>query len=157
MNRDDRDVRLCDDHADGGVCPTCDRRTRVGFAVDCSNCPFATGGEPVLALVDHPALLAFEIRNGIDPVSPDSISRVERLHGDYEETVHGVDPLRASYTFRLHDADAGSGATSVDATDIAGDTDASGNVTDAGGNANTLTLEVDETLSVVDAHCRSFQ
>jgi len=140
----DRDVRLCDDHAEG-VCPTCDRRTRVGFAVDCSNCPFATGGEPVLALVDHPALLAFETRNGIDPVSPDSVTRIERLHGDYEETVHSVDPLRASYTFRLDADEEGDAASDAAST---GDTDAAGD-SDAADDSDAITLEVDETLSVV--------
>lgn len=99
----DRTVQLCDDHADRGVCETCDRRYAVAVRFDCTNCIFSTGGDPVVALAATTELFALLAGNGYNPVDPDSLTRVEAVHGEYEETIQSRDPLRATYTFAVDD------------------------------------------------------
>jgi hypothetical protein len=96
------DATVCDSHAPGaGFCSTCDRRYAVGVRVACTNCILATGGDPVVRLAATTALLSLLASNGYNPVQPEQPSAVERVHGDYEETVHSTDPLRATYTFAV--------------------------------------------------------
>jgi hypothetical protein len=93
---------VCEDHEVGeGPCSNCGGRYTVGVRAACTNCILVTGGDPVVALAAHTDLLALLAANGHNPVAPDDIGAVEQVHGDYEETVHATDPLRATYTFSL--------------------------------------------------------
>ncbi|MFB6193550.1 MAG: winged helix-turn-helix domain-containing protein [Halobaculum sp.] len=97
----DRSVSVCDDHESEGVCGTCDGRYAVTATFDCTNCIHSTGGDPIVALAATTELFALLAGNGYNPVDPDSLTRVEAVHGGYEETIHSRDPLRADYTFAV--------------------------------------------------------
>lgn len=91
---------VCGTHdAADGPCRECGGRYVVGAAAACTNCILETGGEPLVALAANTDLLALLAANGYNPVDPEHIHPVEAVHGEYEETVHATDPLRATYTF----------------------------------------------------------
>lgn len=98
------ETELCEDHDPaGGLCEACDGRYALSARAACTNCILETGGEPVVGLVAETELLALLTGEGLNPVSPESIHRVEAVHGDYEETVLSREPLRARYTFAAGD------------------------------------------------------
>lgn len=98
------ETELCEDHDAGdGLCEACDGRYALSAQVACTNCILETGGEPVVGLVAETELLALLTGNGLNPVSPASVHRVETVHGDYEETVLSREPLRVRYTFAVGD------------------------------------------------------
>jgi DNA-binding transcriptional ArsR family regulator len=93
---------VCEAHdADDGPCRECGGRYVVGVTAACTNCILETGGEPLVALAANTDLLALLTANGHNPVDPEAIHRVERVHSEYDETVHRTDPLRATYTFSV--------------------------------------------------------
>jgi len=95
---------LCEDHDAGdGLCDACDGRYALSARVACTNCILETGGEPVVGLVAETELLALLTGEGLNPVNPASVHRMEAVHGDYEETVLSREPLRARYTFAVGD------------------------------------------------------
>jgi|APHM01.1.fsa_nt_gi hypothetical protein len=94
------ETELCESHdSDGDICPQYDDRFALSVAVACTNCILQTGGEPVVALAAETDLLALLTETDRNPVSPETIHRVEAVHGDYEEEVISPAPLRARYTF----------------------------------------------------------
>lgn len=100
----ERSVSTCEDHdATGGLCEQCDRRHAVYLTVHCTNCNFDSAGGFVLGLVAETELLSFLTDHGINPVSPDSIVRISRVHEDYDEDLLGTDPFEARFTFAVDD------------------------------------------------------
>jgi len=98
------ETTLCEDHDAGeGLCEACDGRYALSARAACTNCILVTGGEPVVGLVAETELLALLTDEGLNPISPASIHRVEAVHGDYEETVLSREPLRVRYTFAAGD------------------------------------------------------
>jgi len=92
-------ARVCEDHdAAEGRCPTCDNRYAVGHSIRCTNCPFFQSGVFAVALVGNTALLDFLTDHGVNPIAPAS-ERFNEVVMDYEEEVHGTDPLEATFTF----------------------------------------------------------
>ncbi|MEF8776502.1 MAG: helix-turn-helix domain-containing protein [Haloarculaceae archaeon] len=92
-------VNLCQDHDRAAdLCPTCGNRYEVGHYIRCTNCPFSQAGVFSLALLGNQELLDFLTTHGINPISPDS-ERLNEVIMDYEEEVHGRDPLDARFTF----------------------------------------------------------
>jgi DNA-binding transcriptional ArsR family regulator len=95
---------LCADHDAGdGLCDRCESAKAVNIGADCTNCIFHGGGAFVVRLVADPHLLAFLTDHGLDPIAPSEPHRVNRVHTDYEETVHSTDPFRATFTFAIDD------------------------------------------------------
>jgi hypothetical protein len=101
----DESVSVCEDHAVEGVCERCGNRHAVQFHANCPNCINDLHGPFVLKLVADTHLLAFLTTHDLDPVAPSraSISAVDRVHMDYEEEVHAVEPFEARFTFCLDD------------------------------------------------------
>ncbi|MFC7076652.1 winged helix-turn-helix domain-containing protein [Haloarcula halophila] len=96
------EVFPCEDHdADGGVCERCESANAVNLGVDCTNCLFRGGGAFVIKLVSDPHLLAFLTDHGLDPIVPSDPHRVDRVHTEYEETIHSTEPFRAEFTFAV--------------------------------------------------------
>ncbi len=95
-------LSVCPDHdAAGGRCETCGTDLRIRTGVACPNCTYSTGGAASLRLVATTEMLSFLVDHGINPVSPASISRINGVHGDYEERLLSRDPFRARFVFDL--------------------------------------------------------
>jgi hypothetical protein len=94
------DISVCEDHdAGNGACETCGDRYAAAVGVDCTNCVFRSGGVLVIVLLENPDLLSFLLEHGINPVSPESLRRIDAVHGDYEEEILSADPFEARFTF----------------------------------------------------------
>lgn len=99
-------VTVCEDHdASDGYCDRCDRRYATRFEVQCRNCHYDVGGIASPALLARTDMLAFLTTHGVNPLAPESLDVALRTLGNYEETVHGVDPFEAEFTYTL-DGDA---------------------------------------------------
>ena len=108
----DHTLRVCEDHdASDGLCAECRGRQAVRLTVSCTNCIFGSGGIFSIDLVSNTDLLDLLTDHGLNPVVPDSIRRVNEVHGDYEETLISRDPFRARFTF---DVDGDTLALTVD-------------------------------------------
>lgn len=98
----DRTLRVCENHdTSGGLCPECHNRQAVRTTVSCTNCIFESGGLFDINLVSNTDLLDLLTDHGLNPVVPDSIRRVNEVHGDYEEEVISRDPFRARFRFAV--------------------------------------------------------
>jgi hypothetical protein len=95
----DHEVRVCEDHDDEGLCDACESRYAARVVVECTNCIFEVGGALVLGILDDTALLAFLTEHGLDPISPASVRRVNRVHEDYAEEIRSTEPFEARLTF----------------------------------------------------------
>lgn len=96
----DRSVRVCEAHdATDGLCGRCDHRHAVRVAVRCTNCILDKEVPLGHCLLAHTDLLAFLTAHGLNPVSPASTARVNRVHDDYEEEVRSTEPFEARFTF----------------------------------------------------------
>ncbi|MFB6173369.1 MAG: ArsR/SmtB family transcription factor [Halobacteriales archaeon] len=95
-------VDVCGNHDPGGtVCGECDRRKAVGLHVDCTNCIFDVGGTINIGLVANTDLLAFLTEHGLNPVAPEAVAAVNRVHDAFEEEVVSEEPFEARFTFGL--------------------------------------------------------
>jgi DNA-directed RNA polymerase subunit RPC12/RpoP len=95
-------IHACESHdADGEVCADCESRFAVRAVFECDNCNYTTGGSAALALLTEDELLSFMTDQGLNPVAPESIHRVDRTHTDYEEEVLSTDPLEVGFTFTV--------------------------------------------------------
>jgi DNA-binding transcriptional ArsR family regulator len=113
-------ITVCETHDAGdGPCDACDGRYAAGINFACTNCVFEAGGGFPIALIGHVAMLSFVTDHGLNPVSPESIRRLNEVHDDYEEDVLSTDPFEGRFTFRI-DGDiltlTVEGTTVVDAT-----------------------------------------
>lgn len=98
----DRTLHVCDDHdADEGRCMECRSQQGVRLAVSCTNCIFEAGGIFSMTLTSNTRLLGLLTDHGLNPVAPDSLRRVNEVHGDYEEEVISRDPFRARFRFAV--------------------------------------------------------
>jgi hypothetical protein len=92
--RTDRSMEACDEHeADGGVCPNCERRRSVMFAVECTNCNYTTGGGVLQGLFAETEFLRFMTSHGLNPVNPDSVTAYLDAISEYDVVVHSRSPL----------------------------------------------------------------
>ncbi|MEZ3162452.1 helix-turn-helix domain-containing protein [Halorubrum sp. RMP-47] len=89
----------CRDHDDEGVCSDCRSRFAVLLRADCPNCPYRVGGAAALGLLSAPELLAFMLDHGLDPFSPRSVLRHDRVLNEYDERILSMNPLRVELTF----------------------------------------------------------
>lgn len=100
------DVDVCETHESGeDLCSACGNRHAVYLSIACTNCVFDTGGEAVLRLVSQTAFLNLLTDHDLNPVAPDDIAAVDRVHGEFDEEILSVDPFEARFTFRLGDAE----------------------------------------------------
>jgi DNA-binding transcriptional ArsR family regulator len=98
----DHDVDVCEDHDAGEeLCADCGNRHAVYLLAACTNCVFDTAGEAVLRLAANTAFLDFVTDHGLNPVAPDDIAAIDRVHGEFEEEVLSTDPFEARFTFGL--------------------------------------------------------
>jgi DNA-binding transcriptional ArsR family regulator len=108
----DHTLRVCEDHdASDGLCAECRGRQAVRLTVSCTNCIFGSGGIFGINLVSNTHLIDLLTDHGLNPVVPDSIRRVNEVHGDYEEDLLSTEPFRARFTF---DVDGDTLALTVD-------------------------------------------
>lgn len=108
----DRTLRVCENHdTSGGLCPECRNRQAVRTTVSCTNCIFQSGGLFDINLVSNTDLLDLLTDHGLNPVVPDSIRRVNEVHGDYGEELLSTEPFRARFIF---DVDGDTLALTVD-------------------------------------------
>lgn len=95
---------VCTDHDEtDSRCAKCDRRQAVALSAECTNCIFEAGGAAVIGLVADPHLLQFLVDHGVNPVSPECVSRIASVHGDYDEEILSTDPFEAKFSFALDD------------------------------------------------------
>ncbi|WP_135366289.1 winged helix-turn-helix domain-containing protein [Halosimplex halophilum] len=110
----DRRRRVCESHdadardadardADGGLCDACGRRYAVAVDLDCSNCIYEESGAAVVGLADSPALLAFLLDHGLNPLAPtdETLPALSAAYNDFEESVRSTDPFEARFTFAV--------------------------------------------------------
>jgi len=115
-------VEVCEDHdADGGICGRCDSRHAVEFQATCTNCINDLRGPFVLGLVANTDLLSFLLDHDLDPIAPSG-------DGIYE-----VDRIHMGYEEEVVSTDPFEARFTF------------------GADGETLTLTVDDDLSVVDA------
>jgi len=99
------DVSVCPDHEPGdGPCPTCGSNARVRLSAACTNCIYAGGAAAVWGLLGAPELYEFFFDQGLNPLVPEDVGRVEGALHDYEERVRSTDPLRVEFRFRIEDS-----------------------------------------------------
>jgi hypothetical protein len=119
-------VDVCESHDPGdGLCDRCDSRHAVEFRAACTNCINDLRGPFVLALVADPHLLSFLIDHGLDPIAPS------------REGIGEIDRIHMNYTEEVRSVDPFDARFTFTA------------------NGETLTLTVDDDLSVVDATRRT--
>lgn len=95
----ERDVSVCEDHdAADGLCEACNALHRVRVHVGCTNCIYRGGGDFVIHLLANTDVLGFLADHDLNPVSPTPGDSLHRSLGDYDETVHAVEPFRAEFT-----------------------------------------------------------
>lgn len=95
------ELDACPDHEDDGICSNCRSSFAVVFRGSCTNCPYHAGSAAALGLLSSPALLGFMLDHGIDPLSPRSVRRFDRLFSEYDEAIRSLDPLRVELVFSL--------------------------------------------------------
>jgi hypothetical protein len=61
----DRWLYVCPDHADEGVCPTCEFRVPVRARFRCTVCKHNHEMRPLILVLDHPAVVAFYYDHGV--------------------------------------------------------------------------------------------
>lgn len=99
----DYDFEVCEDHdASEGLCTECDRLKAINIGMTCTNCVFDGGGEFTLRLASDTHLLAFQTGHGLNPVNPESITAVNRVHTTFEEEIHSTDPFEASLIYSIN-------------------------------------------------------
>ncbi|MFB6229082.1 MAG: ArsR/SmtB family transcription factor, partial [Halobacteriales archaeon] len=97
-------IHVCETHDAGdGLCDSCGGRYAAGISFACTNCVFDAGAGFAIALISHTALLSFITSHGLNPISPDSVRRINEVHADYEEEIISTDPLEARFTFHIDD------------------------------------------------------
>lgn len=100
----DTSLSVCEDHdSSDGLCAVCDSRQAVVVGIECTNCLYSSGGAAILKLLDSTDLLAFLTEHGLNPISPDSVSPVDRVQSEYEEEVIATDPFEGRFTFQVGD------------------------------------------------------
>jgi DNA-binding transcriptional ArsR family regulator len=98
----DRSLDVCETHdSTDELCEACHNRYAVSFSVECTTCPFETWSSSALGLVADTEMLSFLTDHDRNPISPSSIGAVDRVHENYEEVVHSVDPVEARLTFSV--------------------------------------------------------
>ncbi|WP_436929378.1 winged helix-turn-helix domain-containing protein [Halosimplex halobium] len=114
----DRRRRVCESHdgdardgradgadasAEGGLCDACGRRYAVAVDLDCSNCIYEESGAAVVGLADSPALLAFLLDHGLNPLAPtdETLPALSAAYNDLDESVRSTDPFEARFTFAV--------------------------------------------------------
>lgn len=99
----EKDLTVCADHSYGdGMCERCDRRYAVVLMSQCMNCIHQMEFVFGLYLFTVPAVRAFLIDRGLDPVAP-SFERFFMRIGSYGEEVLSTDPFEAEFTFTVDD------------------------------------------------------
>lgn len=99
----DYGLDICETHdTSEGLCTDCDRLKAMNVGMTCTNCVFDGGGEFTLRLASNTQLLAFQTRHGLNPVNPESVTAVNRVHTSFEEEIHTTDPLKASITYLIN-------------------------------------------------------
>ncbi|MFB6191788.1 MAG: ArsR/SmtB family transcription factor [Haloarculaceae archaeon] len=100
----DRWAEVCGDHDPvDGHCGRCNRRHAAQYRFRCTNCIFEGGGNFAVHLAANTDLLALLIAHGLDPIAPERISAVERVHSDYEEEILSTEPFGARFRFTVGD------------------------------------------------------
>lgn len=96
----DHTVTVCEDHhLEDGRCPACDQWFATIIRFTCRNCLFDLDAIFTARLLTEPALMAFMMAHGIDPMAPAGF-HVSNL---VREAVRSTDPFEAAFTFRAGD------------------------------------------------------
>lgn len=93
------ELTACADHE--RPCSNCGSPFAVLLKASCTNCPYTAGTGAAGGILSEPELLSFMFDHGLDPFSPRSVGRIDRVLNEYDEEVLSVDPLRAALTFSL--------------------------------------------------------
>ncbi len=93
---------VCPDHetGDSGLCPECDTRYEVWSRYECENCLYSRRTVMWFAALNHPAVIAFFHRRGLDEKVPlrKLTSDNARFVRDITETAVETDPYRFRVT-----------------------------------------------------------
>lgn len=102
----EQSVTVCEDHDEtDDPCDRCGRSYAVHFHTRCTNCINVWHGIAPGILLSNTDLQAFLTAHGINLVAPDTLDRVIRTLGNYEEEIISIDPFEARFTFTV-DGDA---------------------------------------------------
>jgi len=93
------ELTACPEH--GRPCSNCESQFAVLLEASCTNCLYDIGAAAAWAVLAEPALLTFLFDHGLDPFSPRSVNRLDRLLNEYDEAVLSTDPVRAALTFSI--------------------------------------------------------
>lgn len=97
-----RTVQVCDDHhPEDDRCPACDHRYAARLRANCTNCILELSGSLPMGVANETAFLDFLTNHNLNPVSPDSIARVQQFFSNYDEEILSADPLQAELTFTV--------------------------------------------------------
>lgn len=99
----DFSIDVCEAHdATDGLCDVCDRHWAASINLSCTNCIFDLDGALSLGLLANTNLLAFLTAHGLNPISPESITEIDRAQENYDEEIVAVDPFKARLTFTVN-------------------------------------------------------
>ncbi len=93
-------IEICDEHEGDDVCGACGSRYAVGVAFRCTNCIYERSGLVGVRFLTNTDLLALLTGHGINPITPESHSRIGTAFA-YDEEVLSVEPFEARLTFTV--------------------------------------------------------
>jgi hypothetical protein len=96
----ERELDVCEDHdASKGPCGACGTSYAMRLTASCTNCLYSVGSAAAWGLLPTPELLTFVFDHGINPIAPNSAHRLDQVLNEYDETIHSLEPFRATMTF----------------------------------------------------------
>lgn len=99
----DIDLTVCAEHGPAdGRCEQCDRRYAALLQTACPNCIFEVNSTAAVAVAaTNTDLLDLLTAKGLNPISPDSIAKVQHVYSDFEEKIISTAPFEGEFTFTV--------------------------------------------------------